>query len=145
MIWDTQCAYPLSMKFVQWSSFLEGDEGSYLSISHINLDVVHSALSVYFINIQLTTWADMSLHLILPMSSMFEQFWQTDCVPSCLLQMCKFLSIKKLCRVMTSRVAQMMAPLLPGIRTGVGNNGPEIGGGGAPKPPPPELPPSNNN
>ena len=27
-----------------------------------------------------------------------------------------------LCRDMTSRVALVMAPLLPGIRTGVGNN-----------------------
>ena len=38
-----------------------------------------------------------------------------------------------LCRGMTSRVAQVMAPLLPGIRTGVGNNGLENGGGGVPK------------
>ena len=29
---------------------------------------------------------------------------------------------------MTSRVAQVMAPLLSGIRTGVGNNGLENGG-----------------
>ena len=34
-----------------------------------------------------------------------------------------------LCRDMTSRVALVMAPLLPGIRMGVGNNGLENGGG----------------
>ena len=31
---------------------------------------------------------------------------------------------------LTSRVALVMAPLLPGIRMGVGNNGLENGGGG---------------
>ena len=39
------------------------------------------------------------------------------------------LLVMLLCRGMTSRVAQVMAPLLPGIRTGVGNNGLENGGG----------------
>ena len=38
-----------------------------------------------------------------------------------------------LCSGMTSRVAQVMAPLLPGIRMGVGNNGLENGGGGKQK------------
>ena len=36
-----------------------------------------------------------------------------------------------LSRGMTSRVAPVMAPLLPRIRTGVGNSGPENGGGGS--------------
>ena len=35
-----------------------------------------------------------------------------------------------LCHGMTSRVALVMAPLLPRIRTGVGNMGLENGGGG---------------
>ena len=35
------------------------------------------------------------------------------------------------CRDMASRVALVMAPLLPGIRMGVGNNGLENGGGGS--------------
>ena len=37
---------------------------------------------------------------------------------------------------MASRVALVMAPLLPGIRMGVGNNGLENGGGGGEVRPP---------
>ena len=36
-----------------------------------------------------------------------------------------------LCHGMTSRVALVMAPLLPRIRTGTGNMGLENGGGGS--------------
>ena len=42
-----------------------------------------------------------------------------------------------LCRDMASRVALVMAPLLPGIRMGVGNNGLENGGGGKERSAPP--------
>ena len=40
------------------------------------------------------------------------------------------LLVMVLCRSMTSRVALVMAPLLPGIRIGVGNNGLRKRGGG---------------
>ena len=51
------------------------------------------------------------------------------------------LLVMVLCRSMTSRVALVMAPLLPGIRIGVGNMGLENGGGskGPPLTPPPRF------